>query len=229
MHPYITGLKKEFQKHENLVDALPMKNYMRGQFEFYGIKSAERRAISFEYIKKNPLPEDEEMRKILKELWTLHQRDFQYFAMELLIKCKKQWNEKDIDLIEHLIINKSWWDTVDFLANNVAGSWFKNFPSHIKTITGRWNSSDNIWLQRTSLLFQLKYKNDTDLKLLFKYINKLSGSNEFFVQKAIGWILREHSKVKPEVVLDFLQTAKLKPLSQREAMKIINKKQERNY
>lgn len=224
MDPYITGIKKQFQKHGNAANALPMKKYMRDQFEFYGIKADERRMLSLDYIKSVGIPEGEDRTDIIKELWSLPQRDFQYFAIELMIKCKKQWNESDIHLIEYMITNKSWWDTVDFIATRVAGPWFKKFPSHIKSVTTRWNTSENIWLQRMSILFQLKYKEDTDLKLLFKYIRHLSESGEFFVQKAIGWILRELSKANHLVVIEFLETNKLKPLSRREAMKILNKK-----
>jgi 3-methyladenine DNA glycosylase AlkD len=85
-------------------------------------------------------------------------------------------------------------------------------------------NSGNFWLQRSALLFQLKYKNQTDLKLLFGYIEKLSGSREFFIRKAIGWTLREYSKTDPDVVIQFVETHQLQPLSQKEALKVINRK-----
>jgi 3-methyladenine DNA glycosylase AlkD len=149
------------------------------------------------------------------------ERDFQYFAVELLMKCKKQWNKNDIRLFEKLIINKSWWDTVDFIANQVTGPWFKLYPDQIVPVTGKWNKSKNIWLQRMSLLFQLKYKKETDTELMFEYICHLSGSEEFFVQKAIGWVLREYSKTNPGIVKKFISENDLKPLSKREGLKII--------
>lgn len=223
MHPYIKGLYKELNKKRNPETAAPMKKYMRNQFEFFGIKSDDRRLLCKDYMNSKPLPAGHELREIVSELWTLPVRDFQYFAIELLMKCKKQWNEQDIVLFEQLIINKSWWDSVDYLANQVVGPWFRKYPQHIKSITGRWNNSENIWLQRMSLLFQLKYKKDTDLNLLFRYIKNLSESKEFFVQKAIGWVLREYSKTDPEAVLDFLRQNELKPLSRREAMKVIER------
>ena len=223
MHPYIKDLYKELNKKRDPEVAVPMKKYMRNQFEFFGIKSEERRLLCKDYMNSKPLPTGGELRAIVSELWTLPERDFQYFAIELLMKCKKQWNEQDIVLFEQLIVNKSWWDSVDYLANHVTGPWFRKYPKHIKKITGRWNKSDNIWLQRMSLLFQLKYKKETDLSLLFRYIKNLSESREFFVQKAIGWILREYSKTDPEAVLGFLKENELKPLSRREAMKVIER------
>lgn len=157
----------------------------------------------------------------------MDERELQYFAIELLIKTKKQWTVEDVTLIEYLVTHKSWWDTVDFLAAIIAGAWFKKFPEHIKPVTEKWNTSENIWLQRTSILFQLKYKKDTDLKLLSKYIKRLFSSNEFFVQKAIGWILREYSKTDPVMVQKFVDTEKLMPLSKREALKVIERKKKK--
>ncbi len=224
MHPYIRGLHKELSKVRNPEAAESMENYMRNQFEFFGLKSDDRRRLCKQYMDSKPLPEGEGLIAIVKELWKLPERDFQYFAIELCIKCKKQWTENDISVFEQLIVNKSWWDTVDYLANHVVGPWFQKFPQHIKSVTSRWNKSENIWLQRMSLLFQLKYKKETDLELLFRYIKNLSDSNEFFVQKAIGWVLREYSKTNEKVVLNFVKENQLKPLSRREALKVIERK-----
>lgn len=201
-----------------------MKKYMRNQFEFFGIKSTERREMCNEYLKKHSLPERGELQKIIKELWNSEERELQYFAMELFAKCKREWTVEDVSLIEYLITCKSWWDTVDFIASNVAGLWLKKFPEMIKPVTEKWNNSENIWLQRTSILFQLKYKKDTDLNLMFKYIKRLSSSKEFFIQKAIGWILREYSKTDARAVKQFVDSQKLMPLSRREALKVIERK-----
>ena len=113
---------------------------------------------------------------------------------------------------------------VDFIAGTLAGTHFNLYPELIKPVTGRWMKSGNIWLQRSSLLFQLKYKNQTDTRLMFKYIRSLSSSKEFFIQKAIGWVLRQYSKTDPETVIQFVEAHQLPPLSKREALKVINRK-----
>ncbi|MBK6965279.1 MAG: DNA alkylation repair protein [Bacteroidales bacterium] len=82
-----------------------------------------------------------------------------------------------------------------------------------------------MWLQRTVLLFQLKYKRNTDQDLLYRYIKELNSSKEFFIRKAIGWALREYSKNNPSSVLEFTANTELSPLSRREALKVILKKQ----
>lgn len=220
-NPYIEGLCREFRMHADPERAVPMKQYMRNQFEFYGISAPERRTISSEFIKKHPVKDVNELYGIVEALWIIPQRECQYFAIELLSKKKKMLTGNDAPFLEKLIVEKSWWDTVDYLAGHVTGPWFRMYPEQIKTITGRWNRSENIWLQRMSLLFQLKYKKETDLVLLTKYINHLSPSKEFFVQKAIGWVLREYSKTDPVWVKDFVKRNSLAPLSKREALKRI--------
>ncbi|MCK5077528.1 MAG: DNA alkylation repair protein, partial [Calditrichia bacterium] len=114
---------------------------------------------------------------------------------------------------------KSWWDTVDFIATNLVGPLFEKYSELIIPYTKKWMDSGNIWLQRTSILFQLKYKEKTDFKLIIGFIQQCSSSNEFFIQKAIGWILREYSKTDASTVIEFVKNNKLAPLSEREALK----------
>ena len=158
---------------------------------------------------------------IIQELWDQPEREFQYFAMDLIAKYKRSVNKDWIGFYENLIISKSWWDTVDFIAATLVGHYFKLFPDMIESVTKRWMRSENIWLQRTCLIFQLKYKDDVNTELLSSFIKELSVSKEFFIAKAIGWSLREYSKRNPSWVLDFVQNTDLQPLSRREAMRLI--------
>lgn len=219
MHRHNKLLFNELTRSANAENAVAMKAYMKNQFEFLGIPTPERRIIFKDHVKHSVIKSEHQLEVIIKELWMLPEREFQYCAMEILLYYKKLWQQQIIELIEYLLTNKSWWDTVDFLAYDCAGNYFKMFTGKIKTITGRWNRSENFWLQRTSLLFQKSYKEDTDTTLLSDYILHLASSKEFFIQKAIGWILREYAKTNPEWVKDFVSKNKLAPLSQREAMK----------
>ena len=121
-----------------------------------------------------------------------------------------------------MITHKSWWDTVDFIAANLVGPYFKSFPGQREKITGKWLSSNNMWLQRSVLLFQLKYKDSLDTDFLADTIHSLTGSEEFFINKAIGWILREYSKTNPQWVRQFVQATSLHPLSKREGLRLIS-------
>jgi len=124
-------------------------------------------------------------------------------------------------LAEWLIINKSWWDTVDSLASNCVGTYFRFYPEKIEYYNSKWITSDNMWLNRTAIIFQLKYKKDTDFELLKNNIRHHSHQREFFIKKAIGWSLREYSKVNPSAVIKFIDENELQNLSIREASKYL--------
>lgn len=107
------------------------------------------------------------------------------------------------------------------IATKLVGSYFKQHPQQITPKINQWISSNNIWLQRTALLFQLKYKEDLDTDLLRHIIEPLLGSDEFFINKAIGWILREYSRTDQDWVIDFVEQHLLSKLSKKEALRLI--------
>ncbi|HLO80988.1 MAG TPA: DNA alkylation repair protein [Chitinophagaceae bacterium] len=222
-HPNIKPLIKAFKAAADPGNAVFQKAYMRNQFEFFGIKTEIRRGITKNYFRSINIEDHATLEKLVKELWHLPQREYQYAAQELLEHNKKIWTEETIELIEFCITHKSWWDTVDALNSYGSGLYFQKFPASRKAISSRWNRSSNIWLNRSSLLFQLKYKGKTDTDLLGSYIKHLSGSKEFFIQKAIGWILREYSKTDPVWVKKFIRENQLANLSVKEGSKYLKK------
>jgi len=221
---YILPLETEFKKHADPENAVQMQKYMKDKFEFLGINSLLRREIYGRFKKQYGLIPEENKTEIMKWCWNAPQREYQYFVMEFLGKKQKKVEKEIIELYEYMITNKSWWDTADFIAAHLAGSYFKQFPESIQKLTTRWMNSDNMWLQRTCLLFQLKYKSSTDTSLLSSFIKSLSSSNEFFIRKAIGWALREYSKTNPDFVIQFVKENTLSGLSEREALKWLRNK-----
>ncbi len=218
MHPYIKLLQEQFRLHADPAIAAGQEAYMRHQFAFMGIKTPLRRRLTITWYKQS-LPLPEELPAIVKAMWGLPEREFQYAAIELVAAMKKQWSVSLIKLVEYMITHKSWWDSVDAINTVITGPYFLQYPEQIPAVTGKWNTSGNIWLQRSSLMFQKSYKLKTDTALLSKYILHLASSEEFFIQKAIGWALREYAKVKPAWVKQFVKQHALAPLSKREALK----------
>jgi len=218
---YIGTLETEFLKNGNAKIALEQKAYMRNQFEYYGIRATERREIQKPFLVKAYLPTKNELELTIKTLWLKPQRDYQYFSQELAYKYVRQFKKEDINLIEFMIKHRSWWDTVDFIASKLLGKYFKMYPSERNSVIKKWLDSNNIWLQRSCLLFQLKYKEDLDADFLSYIICSLLGSKEFFINKAIGWILREYSKTNPGWVIQFARATDLNTLSRREALRLL--------
>lgn len=221
MKDYIDTLEIELKKKENSKVALKQKEYVRNQFEFYGLKTAERRETQKPFFVKEFLPNKIELASIVKTLWSKPQREYHHFSQELVFKYIHQFEKKDIILLEFMVTHKSWWDTVDYIANKLMGAYFKMFPEQIERYIPKWLKSNNIWLQRSALLFQLKYKKDLDTKILSFSINSLLGSKEFFINKAIGWVLREYSRTNPKWVLEFVNKTALHSLSKKEALRVL--------
>jgi 3-methyladenine DNA glycosylase AlkD len=221
---YLIPLEREFKKYADPENAVPMRKYMLNKFDFFGINSPLRKEIFNRYKQQYGLIPENKGKEIVTWCWEAPQREYQYFAMDFLVRKKNKADEQSIGLYEFMITHKSWWDTVDMIAAHLVGTYFKKFPEKIPEITSRWMDSGNMWLQRTCLLFQLKYKEVTDTKLLSSFIGSLISSDEFFIRKAIGWALREYSKTNPDYVIRYAEENKLSGLSEREALKWLKNK-----
>jgi 3-methyladenine DNA glycosylase AlkD len=229
MTDFISTLTHEFTQNINTQIALKQKVYLRNQFEFYGIKTERRRAIQKPFLAKQYLPAKETLIQIVTALWQKPQREFQYYAQELVLKYIKDFEKKDVELLEYMVTHKSWWDTVDFIATKLLGPYFKLYPDQQRVYVQKWIASDNIWLQRAALLFQLKYKENLDTHVLISVIIPLLASKEFFINKAIGWVLREYSKTDPAWVIDFVSKTDLNALSRKEALSVLNNRNRTTY
>ena len=219
---FIEDLTSLFSKHANAKNASHMKDYMRGKFEFYGIKTKERRVLLKQTIEQNKEELATNVRELTFKLYALPQRELHLTANEVFDKqLRKKYLKSDIALIERLITKNSWWDTVDFIAKQILGNYLTMFPEMVEKTITRFSNVDNMWLNRSAIIFQLGYKHNTNEELLFKQCMAHKESNEFFIQKAIGWALREYGKTNPQSVLNFVNSTSLKPLSHREAIRNI--------
>jgi 3-methyladenine DNA glycosylase AlkD len=219
MHTYLTPLVSLFAQNADPSLAPPMKKYMRDQFEYLGIKSPQFKLLVREFLDEHGLPPVSELDPISRELWSLPEREYQYIATSLIGRLEKQLPSDFIKTFEYLITHGSWWDTVDTLAGGSVGVHFRRFPAVKEKYLARWRKSENFWLRRTTLLFQLSYKEETDFNLLCDLIRENLDSKEFFINKAIGWALRQYAWTDPQAVKKFVKVTPLHPLSRREAMK----------
>lgn len=222
MSEYIQNLRNRLSENSDTATGEWSAAYMKDQFVFFGIKAPLRRTIFKQFLTENAPPQYSDLADLVWELWLEPEREFQYFAIELLERRKKEWTEDMIELFEKLIATKSWWDSVDYISSALVSVYFKRFPNQIVSVTERWMNSENMWLQRVCLIFQLSYRKETDTELMFAYMRRLTYSKEFFIQKAIGWALRQHARTDAEAVRDFVENTKLAPLSKREALKHIS-------
>jgi 3-methyladenine DNA glycosylase AlkD len=220
---YAHELRASLAMHADPTNAGPMRLYMKDRFAFFGIKSPERTKLVRAFVAEHGLPATDEIEAVAWWMWEAPERECQYAALDLIERSLKRLPPESIAWFERLIVTNSWWDTVDRIASHLVGGLFRLYPDLRDPWIDRWRVADHIWLRRTTLLFELGYKSETDAALLFALIEENLTSREFFVQKAIGWALREYSKTAPAAVGAFVAATPLAPLSRREASKWLNR------
>jgi len=220
MNKILDQLIYELRAASDAERAVPMAAYMKNNFPFLGIQTPVRRSILKAWNQQHAAEIKTDIRAIVKELWQLPEREFHYCAVDLLVKnLKNKWEVADDLLIFELLTTHAWWDSVDLLAKYGLGGYLQQFPEKRDQIIEAYLSSNHLWLQRSTLIFQLDYKVKTDIDLLKALSLHFKDSKEFFIRKAIGWAWREYARVNPEVVRLWIPQAGLSPLSVREAMK----------
>lgn len=210
-----------FYLNQNQDQAKKMAAYMKDQFPFLGIQKPKREQLYRSFLNQVKITNQIDWQFVFS-LWEIPEREFQYLAIEYLITLQELLASHDLEKLRRLITTKPWWDTIDSFAGNIVGGLCKKNPCLARTKMLEWAESDNIWLVRVAILFQLKYKEETDTQLLQEIILKNNKSKEFFIAKAIGWILREYSKTNKGWVKDFIEQNSLQPLSVREGSKYIS-------
>ncbi|MFF0447262.1 DNA alkylation repair protein [Streptomyces sp. NPDC004609] len=194
--------------------------YMKGVAPFIGLRASDRRALSRTVLEGLPLPVESDCAAIALRCWELPEREYHYFAVDFLARHVRRCSSGFVPVVRHLVVTTSWWDTVDAIAAHVVGPLVSADPELVPAMD-EWIGDDDLWVARTALLHQLRYKSATDAGRLFRYCLRQAGHPDFFIRKAIGWSLREYAKTDPGAVREFVDSARdvLSPLSVREALK----------
>ena len=213
-------LYEEMIQHKNEEQAQKMSKYMLNKFEYIGIKTPERRKIFKNFFKEYKNEEKIDW-EFVNKCWENEYREFQYVGADYLKNMKDKLTIDDIPKFKQLILKKSWWDTIDNLDMTIGALALKD--SNVNKILLEWSLDENIWLRRIAIDHQLLRKEKTNTELLEKILKNNLGQAEFFINKAIGWALRDYSKTNPEWVKNFIEKNKEKmaKLSIKEASKYL--------
>ena len=213
-------LYEEMIQHKNEEQAQKMSKYMLNKFEYIGIKTPERRKIFKNFFKEYKNEEKIDW-EFVNKCWENKYREFQYIAADYLKNMKDKLTIDDIPKFKQLILKKSWWDTIDNLDMTIGALALKD--SNVNKILLEWSLDENIWLRRIVIDHQLLRKEKTNTELLEKILKNNLGQAEFFINKAIGWALRDYSKTNPEWVKNFIEKNRenMAKLSIKEASKYL--------
>lgn len=194
--------------------------YMKGVAPFLGIRTPERRALSRTVLQGIPRPDEADCAAVALRCFALPEREYHYFAVDYLRRYVTRCSSGFLPVARRLVTTVSWWDTVDHLAAHVVGGLVAADPA-LAVRMDEWIEDDDVWVARTALLHQLRFKASTDAERLFAHCLRRSGDTDFFLRKAIGWSLREYAKTAPDEVHAFVaqHRTRLSPLSVREALK----------
>lgn len=219
---YITNTLND---NKNSKDAIQMQRYLKTTMPFYGVKSPILNTIVNDVNNLHLISNQEEYNSVIMDIWNLSHREEKYISIKLARKWKKYITLEALTVYEKMIREGQWWDFIDPISQGLIGILLMNNRFKMNKILDKWIKDENLWIRRSAILAHLKHKENTDYKKLFEYCLKCAHEKEFFIQKAIGWVLREFSKTEPEIVYAFIQDNDrvLSNLSKREGMKYIKK------
>ncbi|MFD1319058.1 DNA alkylation repair protein [Loigolactobacillus zhaoyuanensis] len=204
----------------NPENAPAMAHYMKNRFIFLGVKSPERRAQSKPLLQTSRQVDPATLHSWIVELYARQQREYQYLALDLAEYNVKKWQLADIIIFKQFITQKSWWDSVDHWCT-IFGKYIQLHPEQTVAVFQLFFKSPNMWERRIAITLQLKARDAVETDLLTQAILFDQYTEEFFIQKAIGWALRQYSKFNPSWVMQFLNEYQLSNLAVREASKYL--------
>ena len=219
-------IREIFAENASPSDKKPMEAYMRNLFDFYGIRAGKRRELSKTYIREAKKADKIDW-DFLKSLFEDKMREINYLGLDILRVQTHLLSLSDFDRLVSLAQIRPWWDTIDVIDTIIGslGLIDSGFEEKILELS----TSDNFWLRRIAIGHQRKYKEKTRTNLLAKIIktniqiSSQTKDEKFFIEKSIGWALREYSKTNPSWVRDFSDENmdEMPALSRREASKYL--------
>jgi len=218
MHKLTLEMLSAFRKASNEEEAKGMRRYMREQFDFFGIKAPHRRELTAPLFEAYPPKDSADLELIVRELWQQPFREIQYAACDYLYQYRTMLAARHLTFLRHLLITRSWWDTVDSLATRSLGDLTLRYPQ-VRSSMDKWIRDPNLWIRRSALLYQLKFRDLTDWDSLKSYCEQCAKEEDFFIRKAIGWALREYAKINTAEVKRFVSVTDFSSLTVREALK----------
>ena len=204
--------------------AAGQQRYMKSSMPFMGVRVPVMRKTARAVFDRYPPAGAGDWRATILAQWReATYREERYAAVELALHrpCSHWLTMASVPLLGELIVNGAWWDYVDRIAPAGLGHVLSTEPEPMGAMMRGWARDENIWRRRAALLCQLGFKEDTDLALLYDCIGACMGHREFFVQKAMGWALRDYARTDPGEVRRYVaaEGSSLPPLTRREALK----------
>lgn len=216
-------LHATFLAHADEARAAQMQAYMKTEMPFYGVQAPQRKALEREFFAAHTPSSADEQWALIHAIWDLGHREACYSAISLARRPKRWVSVDRMDDYRWLIEDGAWWDLVDEVAQHLVGPAVQRAPELGFPTLDAWVDDPNLWLRRTAIIAQNRFKSATDATRLFRYALRRADEKEFFIRKAIGWALREYAYAAPDAVHAFLTENKnaFSGLTFREASRVL--------
>ena len=215
-------LRKAFQRAASSKYKAGAEKYMKYQFKVLGVPAPERQKITKVFAKEfvNLCPR--QVKKLLNSINST-EREFLYFKIAILENNMQIFmGLKNLKIIRDLLIEASWWDGVDTISGKVIHPLLLDLSKKDRTLLLRKFSTDpNMWVRRSAIVSMVRIKDAVSSATITKVLERNLGTSEFFINKAIGWFLREHYFYDQKYVIGFCKKHQLNRVAQREVDRAI--------
>lgn len=215
-------LQTIFEANRDRNNASKQKAYLKNQFEFLGLAKPIRAKLELDFVKSTKLLVKDEIIDLCFELANLDYREYLYTSQMVLQANYKKFDYDDILNLVEITRHNQWWENTDGFQSFLK-KWFKLNPQYIAPFVLGFYRDENLWVRRLAIIAQLGMKELTDFSVMQRAICYNFTDNQFFIQKAIGWALRDYSKTNSVDVQQFIENNndKLSALAIREGSKYL--------
>ncbi len=199
------------------------KAYLKSDLDFTGTMVTDTRAEVKRLDAELDLDHDG-LIALVEALWSKPVFERRLAATIFLQRHPGLLTGADLPLLERLVGESLTWALVDYLAVDVLGGMVIADPHGTTPVMDRWATDDDFWVRRSSLLCELRpIRTGAPLDRFLARAEPMLGEREFFIRKAIGWVLREAGKRRPEDVASWLapRTHLASGVTMREAVKYL--------
>jgi 3-methyladenine DNA glycosylase AlkD len=204
------------------------KRYLKSDLEHAGASVPAIRKIAKATLADHPTLDHDGVVGLVNALWARPLHECRMAAVDLLELRSDALRPADMKLVERLIRESRTWALADGLAANVAGALVERHPELSKTLD-RWSSDEDFWVRRSALLAFLVplRRGEGDFARFGRYADEMLEEREFFIRKAIGWVLRDTARKRPDLVYGWLEprASRASSVTVREAVKYLSDEQ----
>ena len=224
----VTEIDRELRARSTPERAQQEQRYLKSTLEHYGTTVPEIRSVAKTVRRQHAELDHDDLVTLVGALWAAPVHERRTVTVELLVLYVDRLRPTDMALLERLLRESRIWALVDALAASVVGGLIERDPTSVATLD-RWATDDDFWIRRSALLALLiaLRKGEGDFERFSRYADAMLDEKEFFIRKAIGWVLRDTARKRPDMVYEWLlpRAARASGVTLREAVKPLSDEQ----